>query len=40
MKDPRRMEIESVDERYVDVAGTLVATRIEDGCAIAWTMEE
>ena len=40
MKDPRRMEIESMDEERIDVAGTLVATRIEDGCAIAWTMED
>ncbi len=40
MKDPRRMEIESMDEECIDVAGTLVATRIEDGCAIAWTMED
>jgi phosphopantetheinyl transferase len=40
MRDPRRMEIESMDEDRIDVAGTLVATRIEDGCAIAWTMEE
>ncbi|HET6639524.1 MAG TPA: beta-ketoacyl synthase N-terminal-like domain-containing protein [Gemmatimonadota bacterium] len=40
MRDPRRMEIESMDEERIDVAGTLVATRIEDGCAIAWTMED
>jgi acyl transferase domain-containing protein/phosphopantetheinyl transferase (holo-ACP synthase) len=40
MKDPRRMEIESMGEDRIDVAGTLVATRIEDGCAIAWTMED
>ena len=40
MKDPRRMEIESMDEDRIDVGGTLVATRIEDGCAIAWTMED
>lgn len=40
LKDPRRMEIESMDEECIDVGGTLVATRIEDGCAIAWTMEE
>lgn len=38
--DPRRMEIESMDEAAIDVGGTRVATRIEDGCAIAWTMEE
>jgi phosphopantetheinyl transferase (holo-ACP synthase) len=40
LKDPRRMEIESMDEDCIDVDGTLIATRIEDGCAIAWTMEE
>ncbi len=40
MNDPRRLEIESMDEERIDVAGTLVATRIEDGCAIAWTMED
>lgn len=38
--DPRRMEIESMDEAAIDVGGTRVGTRIEDGCAIAWTMEE
>jgi phosphopantetheinyl transferase (holo-ACP synthase) len=38
--DPRRMEIESMDEAAIDVGGTRVATRIEDGCVIAWTMEE
>jgi hypothetical protein len=34
------MEIESMDEAAIDVGGTRVATRIEDGCAIAWTMED
>jgi acyl transferase domain-containing protein/phosphopantetheinyl transferase len=38
--DPRRMEAESMDEDGIDVAGTRIATRIEDGYAIAWTMEE
>jgi phosphopantetheinyl transferase len=38
--DPRRVEIESMDEAAIDVGGTRVATRIEDGCAIAWTLEE
>ena len=37
--DPRRMEAESMDEDGIDVAGTRIATRIEDGYAIAWTME-
>jgi 3-oxoacyl-(acyl-carrier-protein) synthase/phosphopantetheinyl transferase len=40
LKDPRRMEIESMDEEELEVGGTRVATRIEDGCAIAWTMED
>jgi hypothetical protein len=34
------MEAESMDEDGIDVAGTRIATRIEDGYAIAWTMEE
>jgi hypothetical protein len=33
------MEIESMDEQEVAVGGTRIATRIEDGCAIAWTLE-
>jgi hypothetical protein len=33
------MEIESMDEEEIEVGGTRIATRIEDGCAIAWTME-
>jgi phosphopantetheinyl transferase (holo-ACP synthase) len=37
--DPRRMEIESMDEQELEVGGTRIATRIEDGCAIAWTKE-
>jgi acyl transferase domain-containing protein/phosphopantetheinyl transferase (holo-ACP synthase) len=39
LRDPRRMEIESMDEQEVAVGGTRIATRIEDGCAIAWTLE-
>lgn len=40
LRDPKRMEIESMGEEEIAVGGTRVATRIEDGCAIAWTMED
>jgi hypothetical protein len=34
------MEAESMDEDRIEVAGTRIATRIEDGYALAWTMED
>jgi len=37
--DPRRMEADSMDDDGIDVGGTRIATRIEDGYAIAWTTE-
>ena len=38
--DPRRMEAERLDEDRFEMGGTRIATRVEDGYAIAWTMED
>ncbi|HUF90160.1 MAG TPA: beta-ketoacyl synthase N-terminal-like domain-containing protein [Gemmatimonadota bacterium] len=40
LRDPRKLEIEEPGEEWMRVGETRVATRIEDGFAIAWTQEE
>lgn len=40
LRDPRKLRIERPEETAMDVGGTRVATRIENGFAIAWTLED